>query len=157
MALKGTKIVKAVIQPIPSITHSYTIQSTVSANGKLVSPLFVVLIETSEVLGLQVQLTMFKAMNIYATVSTSGKLTKEHFKTWLREVYFPNTNDKIVLLLDSWSRHYRRTLKEATTTNKEIMLFMIPQKLQNIYNRVWISRMEKFCLSFFGHSRSTVL
>ncbi|XP_076544200.1 uncharacterized protein LOC143305263, partial [Osmia lignaria lignaria] len=113
---------------IPSTTHSYTIQPTIPASGKLLSPLFVVLKETSGEFGPRVQprQTMFKPTNILATASTSGKLANEHFKIWLKEVYFPNTNEKTALLLDSWSGHCSRSIVEATPENKELVVFTIP-------------------------------
>lgn len=50
----GTKTVEAVVQSLSSITHSYTIMPTISSNGRLLSPLFLVLKETTGQLGLKV-------------------------------------------------------------------------------------------------------
>jgi len=44
LAYKGTKRIESVVQFKTAITHSYTIQPTVSADGMLLSPLFIVLI-----------------------------------------------------------------------------------------------------------------
>ncbi|XP_076547717.1 uncharacterized protein LOC143306005 [Osmia lignaria lignaria] len=151
LALKSTKKVEAVIQSIPSTTHSYTIQPTISASGKLLSPLFAVLKETSGEFGPRVQQTMFKPTNILATASTSGKLTNEHFKIWLKEVYYPNINEKTALLLDSWSGNCSHSIVEATLENKELVAFTIPAGITkylqplDVYGfRVWKNFVRRF-------------
>jgi len=55
-------------------------------------------------LGLRVQKTMFTANNIFIMALKSGKLTSNHFETWIKEVFFPNGPNS-VLLLDSWTGH----------------------------------------------------
>ena len=45
LACKGQKKVEYVVQSVSSATHSYTLQLTVTANGRLLSPLFIVLKE----------------------------------------------------------------------------------------------------------------
>ena len=47
LAIEGTRQVECVVQSIPSTTHSYTIKPTISADGKLLSPLYLVLKEPS--------------------------------------------------------------------------------------------------------------
>ncbi|XP_067208483.1 uncharacterized protein, partial [Linepithema humile] len=104
LAYKGTKKIESAVQSVSATTHSYTIQPTVSADGRLLSPLFIVLKEVSGTFGPRVQETMFKAPNIFVTTSKSGKLTAHHFKIWLQDVFFPNVGPKSVLLLDSWTK-----------------------------------------------------
>ncbi|XP_071050604.1 uncharacterized protein [Onthophagus taurus] len=110
----GVKTVESVVQSVSSTTHSYTIQPVISADGKLLSPLFIVLKEPSGSFGPRVANTMFKADNIYVLASKSGKLTSEHMKNWLQNVYFPNTGSKSLLLLDSWSGHCPEVISEIT-------------------------------------------
>ena len=45
LACEGQKKVKCVVQSVSSTTHSYTIQPKVTTNGRLLSPLFIVLKE----------------------------------------------------------------------------------------------------------------
>ncbi|XP_033218214.1 uncharacterized protein LOC117173683 [Belonocnema kinseyi] len=59
--------------------------------------------------------------------SKSGKLTKEHFKTWLKEVFYPNVGSRSVLLLNSWSGHCPEAVQEADSKDKEIHLLKIPK------------------------------
>lgn len=47
LAVEGEEKVECLVQSIPSTTHSYTIQPLISAEGKLFSPLFLVLKEKS--------------------------------------------------------------------------------------------------------------
>lgn len=81
--------------------HSYIIQPTVSADGQLLSPLFIVLKEASWKLGPRVQQTLLKAPNIIIRASVSGKLTKGHLEMWFEQIYLPYTSENSVLLLDS--------------------------------------------------------
>jgi len=101
LAEKNVKKVEFVAQSISAITHSYTIQSIISADGRLLSPLLIVLKEPSEILGPRVQETMFTTKNIFIMASKSGKLTSNHFETWIKKVFFPNVGPNSVLLLDS--------------------------------------------------------
>ena len=61
--------------------------------------------EVTGTFGPRVQETLFNALNIFVTASKSGKLTSNHVKTWLNDVFFPNVGPKSILLLDSWSGH----------------------------------------------------
>jgi hypothetical protein len=101
----GVKSVEGVVQSISSTTHSYTIQPTISADGNLLSPLFVALQEPDGKFGPRVEENLFQAPNIYVTASRSGKLTKEHLIEWFKNVYFANTPDKSILLVDSWTTY----------------------------------------------------
>lgn len=101
----GAKIVEARVQSVSSTTHSYTIMPIILASGRLLSPLYIVLKESTGTFGPRVQETLFRPVNIYIQASKSGKLTSEHFKTWFTEVYLPNTGRKSMLLLDSWTGH----------------------------------------------------
>jgi len=103
LAIEGTKKVKYMAQSISATTHSYTIP-TISVDGRLLSPLFIVLKEPTGSFGPKVQELMFRERNIFVLASQSGKLTSHHFEIWLKEVYFPNV-PKSVLLLDSWTGH----------------------------------------------------
>lgn len=75
LAVEGTKRVECLIQSISSTTHSYTIQPTISADGRLLSPLFLVLKEPTGKFGPVVQETLFRPNNVFLTASKSGKLT----------------------------------------------------------------------------------
>jgi len=55
-------------------TRSNTIQLTISDDGRLLSPLFIVLKEPTGSFGLRVK-EMFRENNIFVMASKSGKLT----------------------------------------------------------------------------------
>ncbi len=93
----GSTEVEGVVQSISATTHSYTIQPTISKDGKLLSPLFIVLQEPEGKFGPRVQEELFSTPNIYVTASKSGKLTKDHLKVWFERVFFPSVGDKSVL------------------------------------------------------------
>ena len=75
LSVEGEKKVECVVQSISSTTHSYTIQPLISADGKLLSPLFLVLKEPSGMFGPIIDKTLFRPSNVYVDASKSGKLT----------------------------------------------------------------------------------
>lgn len=75
LAVQGEKKVECVVQSITSTTHSYTIQPLISADGKLLSPLFLVLKEPSGKFGPVVEANLFRPENVHMEASKSGKLT----------------------------------------------------------------------------------
>ena len=48
LATKGEKKIERAVQSVPSTTHSYTVQPIVSAGGKILSPLLLVLKEPKQ-------------------------------------------------------------------------------------------------------------
>jgi hypothetical protein len=97
---RGAKQVEAVVQSIAATTHSYTILPTISADGRLMSPLFIVLQEKNG--RFPETVPIFQAPNIYPVAHTSHIMTKELMKEWLRGVYFRHAPASSGLLLDSW-------------------------------------------------------
>lgn len=172
LAQKGSKKVESIVQNISATTHSYTIQPTISADGRLLSPLFIVLKEPSGTFGPRVQETLFNAPNIFVTASKSGKLTSTHVKTWLREVFFPNVGPQSVLLLDSWSGHCPNIISETKTDfTTDIVFLTIPAgttgKIQplDVYGfRLWKNFIKYFSdmvmlldLAIDLHARNNIL
>jgi len=79
LAVEGEKQVQCVVQSVSSTTHSYTIQPLISAKGKLLSPLFIVLKEKGSEFGPIIEAHLFKAENVYVEASKSGKLTTSNY------------------------------------------------------------------------------
>lgn len=75
LAEEGTKQIECLVQSVSATTHSYTIQPTISGDGKLLSPLLIVLKEPSGRLGPIVEKNIFRPANVFISVSKSGKLT----------------------------------------------------------------------------------
>ena len=113
LALKGARKINAIAIDINATTHSYTIQPEITADGKLRSPMLIVLQETSKSLnttrgfgpqvwqGLQSCITLYD--NLYIWGSTSGKCTNPITKDWFKEVFFKHSENGTVLLADSFS------------------------------------------------------
>ena len=75
----------------------------------------------------------------------------EHFKKWLKNVYFPNLGYSSVLLIGSWSGHCPNAVKEATPPNKNVDVKIIPkgttgmiQPLEVFGFRVWKNYVRHF-------------
>ncbi|EFN86612.1 hypothetical protein EAI_00546, partial [Harpegnathos saltator] len=77
LAQKGTKKIESVVQSVSATTHSYIIQSTISADGRLLSLLLIVLKEPTGMFGPRVQENLFNAPNIFIMASKSGKMTSD--------------------------------------------------------------------------------
>ena len=105
---RGSKAIFAEAQSLNSLTYSYTIQPVVSADGRLLPILLIVLQEKGGKFGQIVQEKMFKAKNLHVLCSNSGKLSKDLVVDWLKTVYLPNVQDKTVLILDSWGGQSER-------------------------------------------------
>lgn len=90
------------------LTHSYTLQPKVCANGTLLSPVFVVLQELNGIFGPRVRETMFRSNEIEVHCSSSGLVEKrllvDYFKLFAK---YPNTNGG-VLIHDSYTGYADR-------------------------------------------------
>lgn len=75
----------------------------------------------------------------------------DHFKVWLKEVFYPNVGPQSILLLDSWSGHCDRVIEETMPENKIVNIKKIPTgttgKIQplDVYGfRVWKNFVRQF-------------
>ncbi|XP_076386074.1 uncharacterized protein LOC143264143 [Megachile rotundata] len=150
LSQKGEKETAVLVQSVSATTHSYTIQPTILADGQLLSPLFIVLKEASGQLGPRVRQTVFTPPNVYIQASTSGKLTTELFKVWLKEVFLPHTPNNTILLLDSWSGYSEDIMQSATPEDKQLKVLKIPKNTTPIVQpldvygfRIWKSFARK--------------
>ena len=73
------------------------------------------------------------------------------FNTCLREIFYPSTKEKIMLLLDSWTGHCERSVHEQKPEGKDIVLKSITKgttsKIQplDVYGfRVWKNYVRRF-------------
>jgi hypothetical protein len=78
---------------------------TITKSGKLLSPLFIVLQETSGNFGPRVRQTLFTTPNLSVRAFGSGKLSKNDLNIWFKEIFFPNVDNDILLLVDSWNTY----------------------------------------------------
>ncbi|EFN80191.1 hypothetical protein EAI_10381, partial [Harpegnathos saltator] len=142
LAFKGTQTVESLAQSINSMTHSYTIQPLISANGVLLSSLLIILQERNGTFGPIVQNNLFKSENVLVKASNSGKLTSSLVRSWFQEVFLPASNEKSILLLDSWT---------VTATKEYLKIETIPagttgriQSLDVFFFRPWKNFLRHF-------------
>jgi len=99
-----------------------------------------VLKQPSETLGPKVQETMFTANNIFIMTSKSGKLTSNHFETWIKEVFFLNSVEpNSVLLLYSWTGHCANIIKRNRSDSvHDFVLLTIPAETTGRIQSVFV-------------------
>jgi hypothetical protein len=145
LEIKGTKHVEAKFQSISSSTHSYTIQPTISADGKLLNTLLVVLQENDNKFGPVVQKNIFKAPNICVIPSKSGKLNKEHLITWFKDVFFTNSGQQSVLLVDSWTTYKdTKAINNIKPNEHEFKMLTIPAHTTHL-----VQPLDVYCFRFW--------
>lgn len=108
LEIKGTQKVSGNFRSMHSKTHSYTIMPTISADGELLSPLYIIFQEPTGKFGDQVKQTMFQHADLYTVASTSGKITKVLLKEWFTEVIFPHIPTNSVIIVDSLTTYKDR-------------------------------------------------
>jgi len=65
-----------------------------------------------------------------------GKLTSNHFETWIREVYYPNwTKFSFTVRFMDWIIHCPDIIQRNRPDSKDIVLLTIPAGTQEKYNR----------------------
>jgi len=122
----GTLKVESLAQSINSLTHSYTIQPFVSAEGLLKSPLLIVMQEKNGQFGPIVEKNLFRARNITVYASTSGKLTSDLAIKWFKEVFLPNVGENSILCVDSWSGQGETKFQTVENSQKKVKVMTIP-------------------------------
>jgi hypothetical protein len=75
LAVKGQNKIECLAQSVSSMTHSYTIQPLISGDGRLLSPLFMILKEPTGEFGPVIEKNIFRPTNVYVKASKSGKVT----------------------------------------------------------------------------------
>jgi len=97
---------------------------TISADGRLLPVLFIVLQEVNGVFGPRVQQNLFQADNIYVMASKSGKMQKEHLHAWFKDVFFPHVQDDLCLMVDSWSTYKNKDLIESAKPDDQELVIV---------------------------------
>ncbi len=99
---EGEKITEELVNSINKVTHSYSIQVTVTASGKIVGPVFLVLQEVSGQFGPRVSANLPQFQNVYIDCTKSGKFTKKLFQDYCG-LLSCEIEEKALLIKDSWS------------------------------------------------------
>lgn len=127
LEFKGTQQVTGRVQSQGAMTHSYTIQPTVSMDGTLMTPLFIVLQEKDGVFGPIVSETMFKHPEIHPVASTSGKVTNAIIDGWTSDIFFKKAGSKSLLIVDALKMYNRNRINERKPENAVVELQVIPE------------------------------
>ena len=123
----------------------------ISMAGTLLSPLFIVCQEPSGTFGKIVQKNIFHSQNIYVVATKSGKMGKQELTDFLENVYFNNTPNESMLLIDSWtSYNNEKIIRESTPEEKDLYLFKMPPNVTpliqplDVYGfRIWKNFVRK--------------
>ena len=150
LEIADTKQIQKRVQSVSATTHSYTIQPTITAGGKLLSPLYLVLQEKNGTFGPKVEqhLKTFTPTNIKLEASKSGKVGKRHVTKWFVEVYSKNVPEKSLLLLDALPTH--KDINLNASTNNELSVIIdtskttgLVQPLDAFFFRTWKNFVRK--------------
>ena len=159
LSFKGELKIEALAQSLNSMTHSYTIQPLISANGTLLSPLLIVLQEKDGIFGPRIRKNLFTAENVYVLASKSGKLTSNLVQKWFTDIFLPSTNNESILLLDSWSGQNSQMLNNLSTSGKSVLIKTIPagttgmiQPLDVFFFRPWKNFIRYFSDNVILHN-----
>lgn len=92
------------VDSMNSLTHSYTIQPILSMEGKLLSPMMIILQETTgDQFGPRVGPNLPRYSNLLVTCSKSGNSSLVHAKIFVENCLAPNIDTQCCFLNDSWT------------------------------------------------------
>jgi hypothetical protein len=139
----GKKKIYGVVSSKNATTHSYTLQPSISLDGKVIGPILLCLQELHGKMGENVKKKLFKPKNVVITCSSSGKLTTSLVAYWRDQCLLPYIDKEILLLSDSWSGQTDSRLYDKKSCNgKKLFRLQIPKKttsqlqpLDCFYNR----------------------
>jgi hypothetical protein len=126
LEVKGTREVTAIVQSVSSTTHSYTVQPSISLDGKLMKPLFIILQEKDGKFPVSVAEKMYKHPEIHVVASKSGKITKDILMGWYKNVFKPNAGANNLLIFDALTtynniKHADADMEEEQTCQMEMI------------------------------------
>uniref|UniRef100_A0A914QVY8 HTH CENPB-type domain-containing protein n=1 Tax=Panagrolaimus davidi TaxID=227884 RepID=A0A914QVY8_9BILA len=111
---QGVIKVQARAQSSNSLTHSFTAQPVITASGKLLLPVFVIMHEAHEPQCFNKDLAQFKY--ITAKSSTSGKSSKYLTSKWFEDVFVKAADKGCDLFVDKWTG-WNKCLDNQTFAN----------------------------------------
>lgn len=96
----GEKDTYSTVNSLNAITHSFTLQLTIAANGDVAPYIFVCFQETKGQFGINVIKEIERLTQIYKNVvavpSASGKVGKTHIQVWYENAFKPSTNGEFI-------------------------------------------------------------
>lgn len=120
----GHKTVEVHLGDVNKVTHSYTVQYSITASGKLLPKVYICLQEVKGTFGPQVQRTVDglcdQFRNVCVTASKSGKLSTQLYDHYTVEVLKPYVGEnKFVLIQDTWGGQKKPELFTKFQHNNE--------------------------------------
>ena len=108
LSVKGEKQTEVFLGDFNKVTHSYTAQYSITAAGTLLPKVFLCMREQKGNFGPRVYKSIQEMSsnygNVFVVATTSGKMTKDTFGSYLNNIVMPYVeNKKYLLILDSWS------------------------------------------------------
>ncbi|CAF5045695.1 unnamed protein product [Rotaria sp. Silwood1] len=129
LSFQGEKKTLGRVSSKNATTHSYTIQPTISLDGRVIGPMFLCLQETNGRMGDIVKRHLFEPKNVVITCSSSGKLTNSLVRYWRDKVLVPSIGKKTLLLSDSWTGQNDNSIyQDLKSVGKAVHRIQIPPK-----------------------------
>ena len=132
LSYKGEKTTGATIESMNKMTHSYSIQVAIAADGSTPGPLQLCLQEsTGSSFGPRVKesVQQFEASfsNIMVSCSKSGKFGTENHKQYIQTLMSDvSTDQEVLLLIDSWSGQIGSDAKQLHNSYPNLTVMVIP-------------------------------
>jgi hypothetical protein len=132
LEFKGVKLVHGQDQSMNAISHTYTAQPLISADGILADKIMLVLQEVNGVFGERVEAALPKdATNVVVFASKSGKCTKQHVRLFHETVLMECVNqENFMFIVDSWSGHLDTSLIDSAAEkwNRTVDYRLLPRR-----------------------------
>ena len=125
---QGEKTTLSAVRSINETTHSYTVQPTISLNGKIVGPIYLCLKESKGQMSDNIKAHLYNADNVVVTCSASDKLTTSLVEYWRDHVLLPSISLSSRSLLLSDSRSGQSDAKSIYKKIKGLYQLEIPPK-----------------------------
>ena len=128
----GEKITKAFVESLNKMTHSYSIQEAIAADGSIPGPLHICLQESTgmsfgSLISPKVASLQSSMQGVLVSCSSSGKFHTSHHKQYLESILpqFPE-DEKVLLLIDSWSGQAGSAAQAIHASFSNLIVKVIP-------------------------------
>uniref|UniRef100_A0A1B0CYV5 DDE-1 domain-containing protein n=1 Tax=Phlebotomus papatasi TaxID=29031 RepID=A0A1B0CYV5_PHLPP len=134
LEIQGANKVERIVQAENAVKHSLTIMPAVTASGKIISPLYVMLKEPHKdaytgIFGSQVEKKMFKHENIFVKAHSSAVMNKTRTKEYFQDLLFvhaPNDFLQFKHFLKKCQNRIRlENLEECSIAKRDNLLKLI--------------------------------
>ncbi|EFO96775.1 hypothetical protein CRE_17034 [Caenorhabditis remanei] len=148
LAERGAPRVERTAQRAHALSHSFTMNPCVSADGRLIGDTFITLSEPITPRSFQQMVAPFH--NLHVTNSRSGMMTSDLAIEWFTKDFLPNVPPNSLLILDSWGG-FKKMMELPIVILKKLEVIVLPpdttSKLQPLdlsFNRQFKNFIQKF-------------